>query len=122
MPRSSGAVIWWRRESRGKERSRTVTGQCSTSAQDQDSQSSICTCTCWVTKSALAARIARAITESSMFDIPGQGSRRSTFSLLASFLLHGLILFLWLDRAPIFVKPSFVAWGQHGQSDTLIYF
>jgi hypothetical protein len=57
-----------------------------------------------------------------MFDTLKQSSRRSTFSLLASFLLHCLLLFLWLDRTPIFVKPSFVAWGQHGQSDTLIYF
>ena len=57
-----------------------------------------------------------------MFDTLKQSSRRSTLSLLASFLLHCFLLFLWLDGAPIFVKPSFVAWGQHGQSDTLIYF
>ncbi len=57
-----------------------------------------------------------------MFNIPKHGSRRSTLSLLASFLLHCLILFLWLHRTPLFVKSSSVAWGQRGQSDTLVYF
>ena len=57
-----------------------------------------------------------------MFNIPKHGSRRSTLSLLASFLLHCLILFLWLHRTPVFVKSSSVAWGQRGQSDTLVYF
>ena len=32
------------------------------------------------------------------------------------------MVFLWLDRAPIFVQPSAVAWGLHGRSANVIYF
>src|SRR5438128_10280179 len=57
-----------------------------------------------------------------MLNTPKHGNSRSTLSLLASFLLHCLILFLWLHRTPVFVKPSSLAWGQRGQSDTVVYF
>lgn len=40
---------------------------------------------------------------------------------LASFLVHCVVLFLWLYRAPVFVKPSSVAWGEHGKAETLVY-
>jgi protein TonB len=29
---------------------------------------------------------------------------------------------LWLERPPIFVEPSSVAWGFHGTSENLVYF
>jgi TonB family protein len=57
-----------------------------------------------------------------MFEFPQPGSRRRTASLLASLLIHCGVLYLWLHRAPVFVKPSSVAWGQHGQTENLTYF
>jgi TonB family protein len=57
-----------------------------------------------------------------MFHIPKRGSRTQSAWLLTSFLFHCVLLFLLLYRAPIFVKPSSVAWGLHGQSEHLIYF
>jgi TonB family protein len=42
--------------------------------------------------------------------------------LLASFLLHIVLLCALLLHAPIFVKPSSVAWGQGGKSENVIYF
>ena len=57
-----------------------------------------------------------------MFDIPQPRTRKRNLALVASFLVHCLIAFLWLDRAPMFVRPSSVAWGQHGTSQELVYF
>ena len=57
-----------------------------------------------------------------MFDTPRQTNRRSRIALLASFLVHGVVIYVWLNRAAIFVQPSAVAWGLHGTSDSLIYF
>jgi TonB family protein len=57
-----------------------------------------------------------------MFQIPKRGNRTQSAWLLTSFLSHCVLLFLLLYRAPIFVKPSSVAWGLHGQSEHLIYF
>jgi TonB family protein len=57
-----------------------------------------------------------------MFHIPKRGSRTQRAWLLTSFLFHCVLLFLLLYRAPIFVKPSSVAWGFHGKSEHLIYF
>ncbi len=56
-----------------------------------------------------------------MFEFPKRRSSRRNAALLASFLAHGTILFLLLDRQPAFVKPSSVAWGRQGTSGTLIY-
>jgi protein TonB len=36
--------------------------------------------------------------------------------------VHCTVLFLWLHREPIFVKPSDVAWGHQGTSTTLTYY
>ena len=56
-----------------------------------------------------------------MFDIPQPRTRKRNLAILVSFLIHGLLAFIWLDRAPMFVKPSAVAWGQHGASTELVY-
>src|SRR5579884_627730 len=56
-----------------------------------------------------------------MFDVPKPGSRATRLSLLASFLIHCLVVFLWLNRPPIFVQPSSVAWGMHGNSESVTY-
>lgn len=57
-----------------------------------------------------------------MFQVSRPRSVKRRVSLLVSFVVHCAIVFFWLDRAPIFVQPSSVAWGLHGQSDNLIYF
>lgn len=56
-----------------------------------------------------------------MFQTTEIRRRGAAISRLASFLLHCVVLFLWLYRAPVFVKPSSVAWGEHGQAETLVY-
>ena len=57
-----------------------------------------------------------------MFDLPKPRNTRRNRALFASFLIHGVVLYGWLDRPPRFVPPSTVAWGQHGQSGELVYF
>ena len=57
-----------------------------------------------------------------MFSFPQPGGRRRAVSLLASLLIHCGVLYLWLHRAPVFVKPSSVAWGQHGLTENVTYF
>ena len=57
-----------------------------------------------------------------MFSFPQPGSRRRSASLLASLLIHCGAVYLWLHRAPVFVKPSSAAWGQHGLSEQVTYF
>jgi len=57
-----------------------------------------------------------------MFDLVKLRNTRRNTALLASFLIHGLVLYCWLNRAPRFVQPSMVAWGQHGSSFQLVYF
>jgi TonB family protein len=57
-----------------------------------------------------------------MFCFPQPGSRRRRASLLASLLVHCGVVYLWLHRAPVFVKPSSAAWGQHCQSENVTYF
>lgn len=57
-----------------------------------------------------------------MFQISWQRNTQAKRAVLASFLLHAAVVYLWLDRAPIFVHPSSIAWGQHGKSVALIYF
>lgn len=56
-----------------------------------------------------------------MFDIPQPRSGKRRLALLASFVIHCGLLYVWWHRPPIFVKPSSVAWGMHGQSETLVY-
>src|SRR5258706_13821756 len=57
-----------------------------------------------------------------MFSFPQPRSRRRRASLLVSLLIHCLVLYVWLHRTPVFVKPSSVAWGQHGLTENVTYF
>jgi len=57
-----------------------------------------------------------------MFDLAKHRSTRRNRALFASFLIHGLILYCWLDRPPRFIPASMVAWGRNGQSSELVYF
>ena len=57
-----------------------------------------------------------------MFSFPQPGSRRWRASLLASLLIHCAVLYVWLHRTPVFVKPSSVARGQHGLNENVTYF
>ena len=54
-----------------------------------------------------------------MFQTLSSPKKRRANSIIASLLLHVIVLTLCLYRAPIFVKPSSLAWGQHGHSETL---
>jgi TonB family protein len=57
-----------------------------------------------------------------MFETFKPARKRRNTALVASFLVHCVIVYLWLNRAPIFVQPSSVAWGTHGNSENVIYF
>ena len=57
-----------------------------------------------------------------MFSLPQPGHRRRAASLLTSLLIHCGVVYLWLHRVPVFVKPSSAAWGQPGQAEHLTYF
>jgi protein TonB len=57
-----------------------------------------------------------------MFSFPQPTSRRRRASLLASILIHCCVVYLWLHRAPVFVKPSSAASGQHGLAENVTYF
>lgn len=57
-----------------------------------------------------------------MFSFPQPASRRWRASLLASLLIHCAVLYVWLHRTPVFVKPSSVALGQHGLTEDVTYF
>jgi protein TonB len=56
-----------------------------------------------------------------MFEIPPVRNRKYGVALLSSFVIHCAVVFLWLHRAPMFVRTSSVAWGQHGRSQALVY-
>ena len=56
-----------------------------------------------------------------MFSFSETRSRRRSASLLFSLLIHCVVAFLWLYRAPIFVKPSSAALGAHGTSEVVTY-
>jgi TonB family protein len=56
-----------------------------------------------------------------MFQTQVAGSKRRAVALLTSFVLHCVVVYMWLHRPPMFVRPSSVAWGRGGQSDTLVY-
>lgn len=47
---------------------------------------------------------------------------KSRASLAVSFFVHCFVVYVWLSRPPIFVQPSSVAWGLHGESENVIYF
>lgn len=57
-----------------------------------------------------------------MFDPLQPKRRKRNASQLVSFAIHGAIILALLSRAPIFVRPSSVAWGMHGQSEEIVYF
>jgi protein TonB len=57
-----------------------------------------------------------------MFQLPQPANRRRRAAIIASLIVHCVIVFLWLNRAPLFIQPSSVAWGIHGNSANLIYF
>jgi periplasmic protein TonB len=57
-----------------------------------------------------------------MFSFPETRSRRRGASLLFSLVIHCVVVFLWLHRAPIFVRPSSAAAGAHGVSELVTYF
>lgn len=57
-----------------------------------------------------------------MFEISKPRNRARSISLLASFLVHCIVIILWLERPPMFVQPSSIAWGLHGSSENLVYF
>src|SRR5947207_10659828 len=57
-----------------------------------------------------------------MFEDSQRKSSRRIAPIVASFLLHCLVLVILWTRGPIFVKPSSLAWGQHGTSESVLYF
>ena len=57
-----------------------------------------------------------------MFQIPQPKNSRKRMALAVSLIAHCLVVYFWLNRAPMFIQPSSVAWGIHGNSANLIYF
>lgn len=57
-----------------------------------------------------------------MFQIPQPKNNRKRMALAVSLIAHCVVVYLWLNRAPMFIQPSSVAWGMHGNSANLIYF
>ena len=57
-----------------------------------------------------------------MFETQQPERKKRNASLLFSFALHCAVIYALVDRAPMFVKPSSVAWGRHGQLETVVYF
>jgi TonB family protein len=60
--------------------------------------------------------------DSDMFQIPQPNDNQKRRAIAASLIAHCVIVFLWLNRPPMFIQPSSVAWGIHGNSANLIYF
>jgi len=56
-----------------------------------------------------------------MFQTLSFPNTRPTFSIAGSLVVQALLLFAFLYHAPIFVKPSSIAWGQRGNSEVLVY-
>src|SRR6202142_1190420 len=56
-----------------------------------------------------------------MFSFPQPRSRRRNACLLTSIGIHCCVVYLWLHRTPIFVKPSSAAAGAHGVSELVTY-
>jgi len=57
-----------------------------------------------------------------MFQTQVTRSNRRSLALLGSFVLHCIVIYVWLHRPAMFVRASSVAWGRGGQSETLVYF
>jgi TonB family protein len=57
-----------------------------------------------------------------MFSFPETRGNRRRASLLASIFVHCCVVYLWLHRTPVFVKPSSAAAGAHGLSENVTYF
>src|SRR5436305_8995355 len=57
-----------------------------------------------------------------MFQVPQPANRRRHAALVVSVIVHRVIVFLWLNRVPMFIQPSSMTWGIHGNSANLIYF
>lgn len=57
-----------------------------------------------------------------MFETPKPASNRRNAAVAISLIIHCVVVYLWLNRAPMFIQPSSVAWGIHGNSADLIYF
>ena len=57
-----------------------------------------------------------------MFEVAKPRNRAGRAWLVVSFLVHATVVGLWLWRPPIFVQPTSVAWGFHGNSENLVYF
>jgi len=57
-----------------------------------------------------------------MFQIPQPRNNRKRMVIAVSLAAHCLVVYFWLNRAPLFIQPSSVAWGIHGNSANLIYF
>lgn len=56
-----------------------------------------------------------------MFDIAQARTRERNLAFVASFLIQCLLVLALAERAPMFVRPSAIAWGQHGTSSELVY-
>jgi TonB family protein len=56
-----------------------------------------------------------------VFEVPQRRTSRRNIALVASLAMHCVVVFFSVNREPIFVKPSSVAWGRQGTSGTLIY-
>jgi TonB family protein len=57
-----------------------------------------------------------------MFEVSKPPNTVTRVWLLVSFLVHCGLVLLWLERPPMFVQPSSIAWGLHGNSENLVYF
>jgi|SRR5579864_211992 len=56
-----------------------------------------------------------------MFEELKRERKTSNASRMVSFLLHAAVVFMLINRAPLFVKPSSVAWGIRGKSEEIVY-
>src|SRR6266700_533276 len=75
----------------------------------------------WLAGATCAGLRGRMNSAGDMFQTTEIRRREPMLALSGSFLVHCVVLFLWLYRAPVFVKPSSVAWGEHGKAETLVY-
>jgi hypothetical protein len=56
-----------------------------------------------------------------MFQTLSSPKSKPAYSIVGSLVLEAVVLFVCVYHAPIFVKPSSVAWGQRGISEILVY-
>lgn len=57
-----------------------------------------------------------------MFGPLQRETRKRNAPLLLSFAVHCIVIIALASRAPLFIKPSSVAWGLHGKSEAIVYF